>query len=293
MCYAADSSPLIPSPTPMKDRCTTRSQNHKLQQKSFSPSCDDFPHFDFSLGPSEFKTLYELLTAIYHGLVATNSPFASATREAMRLVDKVAAVSTFHMATAIQSSVQHQLSSPLLRTSQPSQPLPSTNPVCCYTADDALLPTISSLLESSTSQLEADISSLEQLFSLSEQLHVLKTSSFHRTAAAAASQALAARLSADEEIADLLAQYKSYQTEPEFQQLFQRQDSRPSSGSPGVFAMLYLDPEMVLLILTTTRIPDRISRTGTKMCEIFGATLEASNPMTVVIDVTNRTHVST
>ena len=57
--------------------------------------------------------------------------------------------------------------------------------------------------------------------------------------------------------------------------------------------MLYLDPEMVLLILTTTQIQDRISRTGTKMCEIFGATLEASNPMTVVIDVTNRTHVST
>ena len=61
----------------MKDRRTLRSQNHKLQQKSISFSCDDLPHFDhdFSLGPSEFQTLYELLTAIYHGLVATNSPF--------------------------------------------------------------------------------------------------------------------------------------------------------------------------------------------------------------------------
>lgn len=39
---------------------------------------------------------------------------------------------------------------------------------------------------------------------------------------------------------------------------------------------------------------DLISQTGTNMCvcELFGATLEASNPMTVVTDVTDRKHVS-
>ena len=67
--------------------------------------------FDFSLGPSQFQTPYELLTAIYHGLVATNSQLSSATREAMCHVDKVAATSTFNIpsiAPAVQSSV-HQI----------------------------------------------------------------------------------------------------------------------------------------------------------------------------------------
>ena len=38
------------------------------------------------------------------------------------------------------------------------------------------------------------------------------------------------------------------------------------SFSKGLFGMLHIDPEKVLVILTTTRIPDRISRTGTFMC---------------------------
>ena len=42
------------------------------------------PHFNFSLGPSEFQTLYKMRPEIYHGLVGTYSPFSSATRHAMR-----------------------------------------------------------------------------------------------------------------------------------------------------------------------------------------------------------------
>ena len=61
--------------------------------------------------------------------------------------------------------------------------------------------------------------------------------------------------------------------------------------------MLRIDPETVLVILTTTRIPDRISRTGTVMCCLSGATFGASDTMTVVTcmlavtDVTDHTRV--
>ena len=161
--------------------------NYKLQQKSISLSCNDLQESDFSSGPSEIQTLYELLTAIFHGLVATNSPFSSATREAMRLVDKVAATSTFNTATAVQSSVQHQIATP---PSQPSiqtcsTPLPDSNSVCTHVTDDAVHSAFSLLLEPSTSQLEAHISSIENLLSIFERLHVLKTSSSYRTVFAA------------------------------------------------------------------------------------------------------------
>jgi hypothetical protein len=100
------------------------SQNHKLQCKPISPFCDDLPHFESSLGAFELWTTYELCIAVYHVLVATNSSFSSATRLVMCLVDKVAAVSVIHgyCCSLVQSSVQHQLSSPLLWTSQPSEP---------------------------------------------------------------------------------------------------------------------------------------------------------------------------
>ena len=135
--------------------------------------------------------LYELLTASYHGLVATNSPFSSATREAMLLVDKVAAISTFNMATAVQSSVQHQIATPPSRSSiEPcSTPIPDSNSVCTHVSNDAVHHSFSLLLESSTSQLEANISWIEDLLSFFdsnfEHLHVLKTSSSYRTVVAA------------------------------------------------------------------------------------------------------------
>ena len=58
--------------------------------------------------------------------------------------------------------------------------------------------------------------------------------------------------------------------------------------------MLRIDPETVLVILTTTQIPGRISLTGTVLS---GATFGASDTMTVVTgilaetDVTDRTRV--
>ena len=50
-----------------------------------------------------------------------------------------------------------------------------------------------------------------------------------------------------------------------------RQDSRPSSGSGGVFGitMIRRDPETVLVPPTTTRIPDRTSRAGTEWTRLF------------------------
>ena len=107
-----------------------------------------------------------MLTAIYNGLVATNSQFSSATREAMLLVDKVTATSTFNMATAVQSSVQHQIATPPSRSSiEPfSTPIPDSNSVCTHVTDDAVRHSFSVLLESSTSQLKAIFLRLQIFF---------------------------------------------------------------------------------------------------------------------------------
>ena len=120
----------------MKDRPILRSQTTQTSPEvNFSESfLQRLPHFYFYLGPSLFQTLYELLTAIYHGLVATNSPFSAATREGMSLVNKVAANLAFNMATAILSSVQHQVSTPpsWSRIEPCSTPVPDSISVCTH-----------------------------------------------------------------------------------------------------------------------------------------------------------------
>ena len=105
----------------------------------------------------------------------------------MCLVDKVAALPTFNMATAVPSSVQHQIATPPSGSSieQCSTPVPDFNSVCTHVTDDAVHSAFSLLLEPSTSQLEAHISSIENLLSIFERLHVLKTSSSYRTVFAA------------------------------------------------------------------------------------------------------------
>ena len=51
------------------------------------------------------------------------------------------------------------------------------------------------------------------------------------------------------------------------------QDSRPSSGSGGVFKIIRRDPETVLVHPTTTQIPGRIIRTGTEGLRLLGLLL--------------------
>ena len=56
-------------------------------------------------------------------------------------------------------------------------------------------------------------------------------------------------------------------------------------GITGGVGMLRIDPETVPVILTTTRIPGRISRTGTDMCALSGATFGASHTKAVVTGI--------
>ena len=248
MRSAADCLPLIPSPSSMKDRRTLRSQNHKFHQKSISLSSDELQHIDFSLGPSEFQTLYELLTAIYNGLVATNSQFSSATREAMRLVDKVAATSTFNMATAVQSSVQHQIATPpsLSSIKTGSTPVPGSNSVCTHVTTMLSIIHFPCFLSHLLPSSRPRFLQLKIFFQFFESIHVLKTSSSYRTVVgnlvAAVTEAQAVRTTADKEIADLIEQYKSYQEQfkqlllniPVHERNYERSTLKQSIISPAV-----------------------------------------------------------
>ena len=207
----------LPSNSSMKDKRTLRSQNHQFLLKSNSMAskpCDVLPLFYFSLGHPQYKTLYELLTAIFHGLVATHSPFASQTRHAMKIVDELATISTSQLAAALQYSLQHQMAIPLSQPSCQPHPIPVPAPITVCKAptiaDDALF---SSFLDSTRSQLEHHISSLEMLASLSEQLLDLKTSSTYRSAVLAVTKAQAARTAAETELAEVIEQNKAHQNQ--------------------------------------------------------------------------------
>ena len=71
----------------------------------------------------------------------------------MRLVDKVAATSTFNLATAVQSSVQHQIATPPSSIEPCSTPVQDSNSICTHVTDDAVHHSFSLLLESSISSL--------------------------------------------------------------------------------------------------------------------------------------------
>jgi len=173
----------------MKDRRTTRSTSFKLHQKpisNFSPMCDEFPQLDLSQGPSQFRTLFELLNAVILGLNATNSPFVSAVREAQHLTLHVAAIYSNDLANAVANSLKPENKSTAI-ADPPILDCPTVSAIS--SAHDDVLDNLQSLLDSSASLVETNIAQLEENITICQKFHLIKASYSHRAAVLTVSQA--------------------------------------------------------------------------------------------------------